>query len=166
MGGFCWTTVAQLEDDLVQAAGADPTPPIHTHVSRRAGGQGGSRFVWQLRVVRCPFQHRQPGEGGVLVVLVCARVRGAARADFTGRVYAQSAESLEKERITIRWVLTALLSVTDESPRMMNSCTLPPPFITLSSPSLSFSLSPHLSVSEIHSWASTSLQAASLYCLH
>lgn len=90
--------MAQLEDDLVQAADADPTPPIHTYVSRRAGGQGGSRFVWQLRVVRCPFQHRQPGEGGVLVVLVCARVRGAARADFTGRVYAQSAESLEKER--------------------------------------------------------------------
>lgn len=165
MGGFCWTTVAQLEDDLVQAADADPTPPIHTYVSRRAGGQGGSRFVWQLRVVRCPFQHRQPGEGGVLVVLVCARVRGAARADFTGRVYAQSAESLEKERITIRWVLTALLSVTDESPRMMNSCTLSPP----SSPSpLPRSLSPslHTSLSEIHSWASTSLQAASLYCLH
>lgn len=68
--------MAQLEDDLVQAADADPTPPIHTYVSRRAGGQGGSRFVWQLRVVRCPFQHRQPGEGGGgLVVLVCAEQR-------------------------------------------------------------------------------------------
>lgn len=146
MGGFCWTTVAQLEDDLVRAAGADPTPPIHMfHVE--LGDGGGSRFVWQFRVVRCPFQHRQPGEGGVLVVLVCARVRGAARADFTGRVYAQSAESLEKERITIRWVLTALLIVTDESPRMMNSCTLPPPpFITLSSPSLFLPLSTSLCV--------------------
>lgn len=105
-----------------------------------------------------PTTWRRGGVGGV-------SVRGAARADFTGRVYAQSAESLEKERITIRWVLTALLSVTDESPRMMNSCTLSPP----SSPSpLPRSLSPslHTSLSEIHSWASTSLQAASLYCLH
>lgn len=71
--------MAQLEDDLVQAADADPTPPIHTYVSRRAGGQGGSRFVWQLRVVRCPFQHRQPGEGGgVGGVSVRARTRSSA----------------------------------------------------------------------------------------
>lgn len=164
MGGFCWTTVAQLEDDLVQAADADPTPPIHTYVSRRAGGQGVRASCGSF--VSCAVLFSTDNlEKGVLVVLVCARVRGAARADFTGRVYAQSAESLEKERITIRWVLTALLSVTDESPRMMNSCTLSPP----SSPSpLPRSLSPslHTSLSEIHSWASTSLQAASLYCLH